>query len=87
MLGEAAAPLSQIVGAQSLLMFDEDKHRRSRGMMSPAFHGDSVRRQVAEMVAITAEEVARWPVGEQFPGSPAAAAHSRGHPANRDRGA
>ncbi len=65
--GEAAAPLSQIVGAQSLLMFDEDKHRRSRGMMSPAFHGDSVRRQVAEMVAITAEEVARWPVGEQFP--------------------
>jgi cytochrome P450 len=64
--GEAATPLCQVVGTQSLLMLDEDKHRRSRGMMLPAFHGDSVRRQVAEMVAITVEEVARWPVGEQF---------------------
>ncbi|MGH3683904.1 MAG: cytochrome P450 [Pseudonocardiaceae bacterium] len=65
--GEAAAPLSQVVGPRSLLMLDDDEHRRSRGMMLPAFHGDSVRRQVAEMVTITAEEVARWPAGEQFP--------------------
>ncbi|MGH3821554.1 MAG: cytochrome P450 [Pseudonocardiaceae bacterium] len=65
--GEAAAPLGQIVGTRSLLMLDEDRHRRSRGMMLPAFHGDSVRRQVAEIIIITAEEVVRWPVGEQFP--------------------
>ena len=36
-------------------------------MMLPAFHGDSVRRQVAEMIAITTDDVARWPVGEPFP--------------------
>jgi cytochrome P450 len=42
-------------------MLDGDRHRRSRGMMLPAFHGDSVRRQVAQMIAITAEDVARWP--------------------------
>ena len=36
-------------------------------MMRPAFHGDSVRRQVAEMIAITTDDVARWPVGEPFP--------------------
>jgi cytochrome P450 len=65
--GEAAAPLAQVVGTRSLLILDDDKHRRSRGLMLPAFHGDSVRRQVAEMIAITAEEVAQWPVGEQFP--------------------
>ena len=64
---EAAAPLGQILGTKSLIMLDEDQHRRSRAMMLPAFHGDSVRRQVAEMIAITAEEVARWPVGVQFP--------------------
>lgn len=64
--GEAAAPLGEVLGTQSLVMLDDDKHRRSRGMMLPAFHGDSVRRQVAEMVAITADDVARWPVGEQF---------------------
>ncbi|MEO7196674.1 MAG: cytochrome P450 [Pseudonocardiaceae bacterium] len=65
--GEAAAPLCQIVGTKSVLMLDDDQHRRSRGLLMPAFHGDSVRRQVAEMVAITTEEVARWPVGERFP--------------------
>ncbi|MGH3772557.1 MAG: cytochrome P450 [Pseudonocardiaceae bacterium] len=65
--GEAAAPLSQVVGTRSVILLDDDKHRRSRGMMTPAFHGDSVRRQVAEMIIITAEEVARWPVGERFP--------------------
>ena len=65
--GEAAAPLCQVTGTQSLIILDDDKHRRSRGMMLPAFSGDSVRRQVAEMVAITADEVARWPVGERFP--------------------
>ncbi|MGH3799941.1 MAG: cytochrome P450 [Pseudonocardiaceae bacterium] len=65
--GEAAAPLGEVLGTQSLIMLDGDKHRRSRGMMLPAFHGDSVRRQVAEMVTITADEVARWPVGAQLP--------------------
>jgi cytochrome P450 family 135 len=65
--GEAAAPLGQVVGRHSLLVTDEDKHRRSRSLMLPAFHGDSVRRQIAEMIAITAEEVAGWPVGEPFP--------------------
>jgi cytochrome P450 len=66
--GEAAAPIArEVVGTRSLFVIDDDEHRRSRGLMLPAFHGDSVRRQVAEIVAITAEEVARWPVGEQFP--------------------
>jgi cytochrome P450 len=65
--GEAAFPLAQLVGTHSLLILDDAKHRRSRSLMLPAFHGDSVRRQVAEMIAIAAEEVARWPVGKQFP--------------------
>ncbi|HYZ35665.1 MAG TPA: cytochrome P450 [Pseudonocardiaceae bacterium] len=64
--GEAAFPLAQVVGTRSLLVIDENKHRRSRALMLPAFHGESVRRQIAEMIAITAEEVARWPVGKQF---------------------
>src|SRR5262249_13100765 len=44
--GDAAAPLSQVLGTKSLIMLDEDQHKRSRGMMLPAFHGDSVRRQI-----------------------------------------
>ena len=65
--GEANALISEIVGWGSVAVLDDEAHQRSRGMMLPAFHGDSVRRQVAEMVTITADEVARWPVGDQFP--------------------
>ncbi|HVE96321.1 MAG TPA: cytochrome P450 [Pseudonocardiaceae bacterium] len=65
--GEAAAPLGEVLGPHSLVLLDGDKHRRSRGMMLPAFHGDSVRRQVTEMIAITADDVARWPVGKPLP--------------------
>lgn len=65
--GEANVPISEILGSRSVLVVDEEEHRRIRGMMLPPFHGEAVRRQVAEMVAITAEEVARWPVGEPFP--------------------
>ena len=65
--GEANALISEIVGWGSVAVLDDEAHQRSRGMMLPAFHDDSVRRQVAEMVTITADEVACWPVGDQFP--------------------
>ncbi|MGH3938761.1 MAG: cytochrome P450 [Pseudonocardiaceae bacterium] len=65
--GESNTPIAGIVGARSVLVLDDEKHRRIRGMMLPAFHGDAVRKQVAEMVAVTTDEVSRWPVGEPFP--------------------
>lgn len=65
--GEANLPISELLGSKSVLVLDEEKHRRSRGMMTAAFHGDSVRRQVAQMAAITAEDVRHWPVGRPFP--------------------
>lgn len=65
--GEANLPIAEILGTRSVLVVDDKEHRRIRGMMLPAFHGDSVRKQVAEMVAITTDEVTRWPVGEPFP--------------------
>lgn len=65
--GEANLPLAEILGSRSVLVVDEERHRRSRGMMLPAFHGDSVRKQIDEMIDITAADVARWPVGAPFP--------------------
>ncbi|MGH3793588.1 MAG: cytochrome P450 [Pseudonocardiaceae bacterium] len=65
--GEANIPLAEILGSRSVLVVDDEQHRRSRAMMLPAFHGDSVRKQVAEMIDIAAEDVARWPVGARFP--------------------
>ncbi|HEY2763097.1 MAG TPA: cytochrome P450 [Pseudonocardiaceae bacterium] len=65
--GEANLPLAEILGSRSVLVVDEERHRRSRGMMLPAFHGDSVRQQIDEMIDITAADVTRWPVDTPFP--------------------
>ncbi|MGH3980537.1 MAG: cytochrome P450 [Pseudonocardiaceae bacterium] len=65
--GEANAPIAEILGQRSVVVLDGEQHQRLRGMMLPAFHGDSVRSQIAEMAAITADDVTRWPVGEPFP--------------------
>lgn len=65
--GAANDVLSPILGDSSVLVVDGAEHKRSRGMMLPAFHGDSVRRQVQQMVEITAADVVGWPVGEPFP--------------------
>lgn len=65
--GEANAPLAEILGPRSVLVTDDEAHRRSRSLLLPAFHGESVRRQVDEMVHVTADEVATWPRGERLP--------------------
>lgn len=47
--GAANAPLAAILGSESVLVTDDEAHQRSRALMLPAFHGESVRRQVDEM--------------------------------------
>ncbi|MGI9062818.1 MAG: cytochrome P450 [Pseudonocardiaceae bacterium] len=65
--GEANFMVGEILGPTSVVGVDDDAHRRVRGMMLPAFHGDSVRRQVEQLVEITAADVEHWPVGTAFP--------------------
>lgn len=64
--GEANSVLRGLLGDRSLLLLDGAEHRDRRRLMMPPFHRDAVRRQAELMAAITAEEVARWPVGQEF---------------------
>ncbi|WP_232662907.1 cytochrome P450 [Pseudonocardia sp. TRM90224] len=65
--GEGNVALKGLLGEDSVLLLDEERHRDRRKLMLPAFHRASVRKQEAEIADIAAAEVARWPVGREFP--------------------
>lgn len=68
--GEANAAMSPVLGRQSLLTLDGERHLRQRKLMLPPFHGEAVRRYRDRIEKITAQEVATWPTGKTFPIAP-----------------
>lgn len=65
--GEAnAQALSGVVGPNSLLLLDGERHLRKRRLLLPPFHGDAIRHHARRIEQITVVEVQRWPRGEQF---------------------
>jgi cytochrome P450 family 135 len=64
--GEANAPLSPVLGSNSVLVLDGQRHLRQRKLLLPPFQGSAVRafREVIREVA--EEEVAGWNVGAEF---------------------
>jgi cytochrome P450 len=68
--GEANAMLGGLLGDSSVLVIDDDLHRDRRRLMLPPFHRDAVARQVDVMTEIAAENIASWPVGEEFAVAP-----------------
>jgi len=72
--GEANSIIRGVVGDSSVLLLDEQRHRDRRRLMLPPFHRDAVRRQTELMTEIADADVARWPVGREFPVAPRMAA-------------
>jgi len=65
--GEANAPLSVVLGSNSVLVLDGPEHLRQRKLLLPPFQGSHVKafRDVIREVAVA--EVDRWRVGDEFP--------------------
>ena len=72
--GEANSLMRGVVGEESVLLLDGQRHRASRKRMLPPFHRDAVRRQADQMAEIAAADVAGWPVAREFPVAPRMAA-------------
>lgn len=68
--GEANSMLAGLLGDSSVLVVDEDVHRDRRRLMLAPFAAKAVARQTAVMAEIAAANIARWPVGEEFPVAP-----------------
>jgi cytochrome P450 family 135 len=53
-------------GARSLLLLDDERHRRERALMLPAFHGDRMQTYRRVMRAETDAAIDAWPIGRPF---------------------
>jgi cytochrome P450 len=71
--GEGNAILGPVMGEHSVLLVDEDQHRRVRRLLMPAFHGAALRGYEDLVARLAAEEVDRWPARRTF------RAHDRMH--------
>jgi cytochrome P450 len=65
--GEANVVLRAIVGDNSLLVLDGDRHLRERRLMLPPFHGERMKAYGEAMREVTNREIDRWPIGRVFP--------------------
>ena len=68
--GEGNRILEPVLGANSVLLLDEDRHLRPRKLMLPAFHGERLKRYRDQMRSIAEAELERWPRGTREPARP-----------------
>ena len=63
--GEASRrTLLPVVGANSVLLLDEDAHREQRRLLMPPFRGNHLASYADTMTAVAQAEIARWPRGK-----------------------
>jgi cytochrome P450 len=59
--GEGVRVIESIVGANSVILLDEDAHAEQRKLMLPAFHGERMQRLAGVMDELIERELAGWP--------------------------
>ena len=60
------SPLRPIVGADSVLTANGDRHMRQRKLLLPPFHGAAIERYSETIRDATEREIDRWPTGFAF---------------------
>lgn len=65
--GKANGVLKPILGANSVLLLDGDKHKRERKLLMPSFHGERMRHYGETMRTITDASLEKWPREQPFP--------------------
>jgi cytochrome P450 len=66
----AESPLRPVVGGNSVLTAQGERHMRQRKLLLPAFHGEAIERYVAMITDVAEREIDRWPLGRSFPLAP-----------------
>jgi unspecific monooxygenase len=55
-----------LVGANSLLLMDGDRHRRERKLLMPPFHGERLQAYAKQICLITEQIASQWQIGQTF---------------------
>lgn len=66
-VGNIQPNLSRVLGPGSVFALDRAEHRRRRKLLTPPFHGKSVKNYERIFEEETLREAADWPVGQEFP--------------------
>jgi cytochrome P450 family 110 len=64
--GRANGILQPLVGENSILLLDRDRHKQERKLLMPPFHGDRMQTYGKLIVEITREVMSQWHAGETF---------------------
>jgi cytochrome P450 len=59
--GEGMRLIEPVVGANSLILLDEQRHLRRRKLLLPAFHGERLRGVLSALDEVVESDVAEWP--------------------------
>ena len=65
--GEGSAVLLPVVGPNSILLLDEDRHLTQRKLMLPAFHGEKMEALRGLVTDVAGSEVDGWTTGSPVP--------------------
>ncbi|HZP42406.1 MAG TPA: cytochrome P450 [Candidatus Binatia bacterium] len=65
--GEANFSVAPVLGQHSLLVLDGPRHRHTRRLMLPPFHGERMHAYGDTICAIADAAIDRWPLGVPFP--------------------
>ncbi|MEL7038518.1 MAG: cytochrome P450 [Cyanobacteria bacterium J06592_8] len=58
--------LRPLLGDQSIILLDGDRHKRERKLLMPPFHGERMRNYGELILKITQEATAKWKPGQPF---------------------
>ena len=65
-VGRGNALAEPLVGQNSLMLMDGDRHRRERRLLMPAFHGERLQTYAKQICLITEQVASQWQVGQPF---------------------
>jgi cytochrome P450 len=63
---EASPALGPLLGPRSVMLLDEPEHMTHRKLMLRSFHGERLAGYGDMVVAVTRDEISRWPMNEQL---------------------
>ena len=64
--GKANAILGPLLGHNSVLLLDDERHMSQRKLLLPPFHGERMRAYGDLMASVARQEIETWPRGEPF---------------------
>ncbi|RCJ37921.1 cytochrome P450 [Nostoc minutum NIES-26] len=65
-VGRANRLAEPLIGQNSLMLMDGDRHRRERKLLMPSFHGERLQAYAKQICLITENLTSQWQIGESF---------------------